>query len=168
MRYLQDRNPTWTIELNQIGEGPSQNNLQQLAKELGLAPQVHFMGFLPQAEAFPHLAAADVLALPIRFDPGPGVIAEGLGLGVPVIASATGGIAELFQCTEAVRLVPVDDPQAFADALEEVLSNPGLAKCMSTAGRKLFEEKFHLDHWVRDVQSWLEGTIFTPILDRGL
>jgi glycosyltransferase involved in cell wall biosynthesis len=168
MRKLLDRNPTWAIKLTQIGDGPSKNNLQQLAKDLGLAAQVHFMGFLPQAEAFPHLAAADVLALPIRSDPGPGVIPEGLGLGVPVIASAIGGIADLFQCTEAVRLVPVDDPQAFADALEEVLSNPGLAKRMATAGRKLFEEKFHLDHWVRDVQSWLECTVFMPILDKGL
>jgi len=168
LRTLQDRNPTWPIKLTQIGSGPSLNQLQQLAKDLNLGPQVEFVGHLPQAEAFSRLAVADVLALPIRSDPGPGAIPEGLGLGIPVIACAVGGIAELFQSTEAVRLVPVDDTHAFADALEEILRDPELAKRMSKAARKLFEEKFHLDHWVRDVHSWLECSVFASISDRGL
>jgi glycosyltransferase involved in cell wall biosynthesis len=164
MKLVKDRNPQWTIHLTHVGDGPALPQLQQLAADLGLTEQVHFLGFMPQQKAFPQAIAADVMALPIRSDPGPGVIPEGLGLGIPVITCAVGGIGELVRGTEAVKLIPSDDPEALAAALQEVLSNPELAKRMSIAGRELFEKKFHLDHWVNSVKTWMEKQVLAPYM----
>ncbi|MGH8335479.1 MAG: glycosyltransferase family 4 protein, partial [Gammaproteobacteria bacterium] len=159
MRKVKARNPAWSLELSVIGKGRLQGELTQLARELGLADHVRFLGYLPQDEAYPHLAAADVLALPFRSDPGPVVIPEGLGLGVPIIACAVDGIAELVKAGDAVRLVPPDDHDSLADALNEVLDNPALAERMSRDGRRLYEEKFRLEYWVQNVQAWLEHSV---------
>lgn len=166
LRLLQHRHPEAPLRLSLIGDGPARAALTALTRQLGLAPLVTFHGVQPQSTAFPLLQQTHVMALPIRTDPGPGVIPEALGLGLPVITCAVGGIAELFAEEPAVRLINPNDPAALADALEAVLSDPSLAATMAAEARRLFEIRFHLDHWVKAVHSWLHAQSLAPAPSR--
>jgi glycosyltransferase involved in cell wall biosynthesis len=161
VRTLCDREPAWDVELELIGDGTIEREMKALASDLGIGDRVKFLGYLPQKQALARLAAGRVLAVPTRSDPGPGVIPEGLGLGIPVVACAAGGIAELLRHEPAVKMIPVDDVTALADALHAILADETLADRMSREGRELFERKFLLAHWVRDVKHWLEEIIFS-------
>jgi glycosyltransferase involved in cell wall biosynthesis len=65
-----------------------------------------------------------------------------------------------------VRLINPNDPAALADALEAVLSDPSLAATMAAEARRLFEIRFHLDHWVKAVHSWLHAQSLSPAPSR--
>jgi len=95
-------------------------------------PQVHWE---PPTEAVPELlAGADVLVVPSRWE-GFGLVAlEGLAAGVPVIASAVDGLADLLG--DAAILVPPDDPNALRAALLRVLGDDALRHDLSRRGRE--------------------------------
>lgn len=162
VRRLRDREPDWTLALDIIGDGASRADLERLAADLGVADRIVWHGKRTHAEAFPIMAAAHAMALPIRSDPGPGVIPEGLGLGLPLLVTRVGGMADLLAGAEGVRLFAVDDDEALARHLHEILADRALRDRMSVAARQLFFAKFHLDQWVQRVVSWLESTVVPP------
>lgn len=105
-----------------LGEGECRPALERLRAELGLERHVHMPGFRADALAFvPHFT---VFAL--------GSWLEGLGtslldaqwLGVPVVATAVGGIPDVIEDGVNGRLVPARDPEALARALLEALADP--------------------------------------------
>jgi UDP-glucose:(heptosyl)LPS alpha-1,3-glucosyltransferase len=93
---------------------------ERLARELGVAPRVRFLGPQPRVERF--YAAARVLALPTIYDPCSNVVLEALAGGLPVVTSAANGAAEFIQpgLNGAVLARP-DDTPALAAALDEYL-----------------------------------------------
>jgi glycosyltransferase involved in cell wall biosynthesis len=116
------------------GVGPDGDRLLARAAELGLGPQVRWLGRVDDVTRV--LAAADVTAAPS--------LAEGLGVAVieamaasrPVIASAVGGIPESVRDGVEGLLVPPGDPGALADALERCLADPGLRARLGAAGHR--------------------------------
>ncbi|GDX81255.1 hypothetical protein LBMAG42_30660 [Deltaproteobacteria bacterium] len=97
--------------LELAGEGPLRAELEALARPLGA--RVRFLGrVLDMGEAF---GRADVVVLPSRDEAGGSVLIEAMASGVPVVASAVGGIPELVG--EAGALVRPDDRRGWVDAL---------------------------------------------------
>ncbi len=113
--------------------------LEQVAAACGVQDQVHFTGYLPGAEVFRLLQAADAAAFPLNA----GVTRKSSSLlaafaaGVPVVATAPPG--EVRGPTEAdgALRVPPRDTSALTDALERVLSDRALADRLAAAGRVL-------------------------------
>jgi glycosyltransferase involved in cell wall biosynthesis len=144
----------WALEL--VGEGPQRAAYEALAAELGIGERVEFTGYVEHREVFERAARADVMVVPFRTDAGPGVIAEGLGLGLPLIACDTGAMGELVGGSGAARLVPPEDTEAMARTLHEVLGDARLRASMSRQARELFLRQFHIDSWIRDVLELLD------------
>jgi len=69
-------------------------------------------------------------------------ILEAMGAGLPVVASAVGGIPAVVRDFETGLLVPAGDVQALADALERVLGDAELAHAMGAAGFRLVSGKY--------------------------
>jgi glycosyltransferase involved in cell wall biosynthesis len=80
------------------------------------------------------LAAADVLVLPSIYEELGSVLLEAMAAGLPVVASAVGGIPDTLG--DAGRLVPPRDPAALAAAVDELLDHPALAAQLGDAARR--------------------------------
>ncbi len=103
------------------GDGPEREPLQQLAHELGIASRVTFAGWV-EAPWCHHLVP-DVLVVPSRRESFGLVAAEALMAGIPVVATAVGGLPEVLEEGAAGMLVPPEDPAALASEIESVLSD---------------------------------------------
>jgi glycosyltransferase involved in cell wall biosynthesis len=143
--------PDWPAVLELIGDGPERQAYVNLAAELGVRDRVQFSGQVDHGEVFARAARADVMVVPFRTDAGPGVLAEGMGLGLPMVVCAAGAMPELVGDTAAVRLVPPEDPDAMAFALRSILGDFRTREQMSREARELFRRKFHIDSWIEEV-----------------
>ncbi|WP_137922405.1 glycosyltransferase [Hydrogenophaga sp. 2FB] len=86
-----------TARLRIIGKGEEEQNLRQLAQQLGVADRVRFSPGMPNAETVAAMADADVLVLPSRFDGWGAVVNEALMVGTPVICSDRCGASDLIE-----------------------------------------------------------------------
>jgi glycosyltransferase involved in cell wall biosynthesis len=104
------------------GEGPERARLARQAREAGVV--LELPGLLGQRALAQYMAAADLFVHPCRTLAGgrsegmPLVVREALARGLPVIASASGGLAELRGAT-GLTLVPEDDVEALAEAIRQ-------------------------------------------------
>lgn len=162
LRRLRDREPRWRLALDVVGEGSSRPVLSALARDLGIEPIVTWHGHLDQHRAFAVLARAHAMALPIRSDPGPGVVPEGLGLGLPLVVARVGGMADLLADVAGTVLFTVDDDRDLADRLHPILADPGERQRLSTAARQSYLDRFRLEDWVQRVVAWLEEIVLLP------
>jgi glycosyltransferase involved in cell wall biosynthesis len=84
----------------------------------------------------------DVLAVPSRRENYPRVIMEAMGWGMPVVASAVDGIPSMVADGATGILVPPENPEALASAMERLLLSPQLRCDLGEAGRKCAETLF--------------------------
>jgi glycosyltransferase involved in cell wall biosynthesis len=101
----------------------------------GLSSRVHFHGHQPAAFVEDRLSRAAVLALPTLMDTAPNVLAEARAAGVPVVASAVGGIPELIEDGVDGVLVPPASSEALGDAIVALLRDPARAGAVGARGR---------------------------------
>lgn len=95
-------------------------DLRDQIRARGLEDRVEFIGF--DSNPFRIIARTDVFVLASRWEGLPGALIQALALGVPVIATdCPGGSREVLQDGKCGRLVPVEDPQSLAEAINAVL-----------------------------------------------
>lgn len=91
------------------------------------------------------LVAADVFAMPSRYEGTAGAAIEALALEAPVVASDLAGTRGVLRHGDNALLVPPARPDELRRALAEVLDDPASAHERAARGRALFEERFTLD-----------------------
>jgi len=128
------------VHLVLVGDGPMRDTLGELAKELKVADRVHFAGYQAQPEAY--LRAMDVFALTSCSEGTPLSILEAWAAGLPVVASAVGGIPELVKDGTTGLLVPFGDEEVLCHALCTVLTDKDRAQRMGDAGRRVVQAGF--------------------------
>lgn len=117
-----------------IGDGPCHDELKQLAGELRIEDRVEFVGAVTQDQVLPRLQRAAIAVLSSQNEGMPVSLMEAAACGVPVVATAVGGIPELVR-DGVTGFVTPPEPEPFARALRATLENPGLARAMGTAAR---------------------------------
>jgi glycosyltransferase involved in cell wall biosynthesis len=147
------------------GSGPLDSSLKALAGTLGIADRVHFLGWRQDVALL--IAAADMLACPSRQEPLGNVVLEGWAQGTAVVATAATGPASLIEDGVSGLLVPVDDADALAAALNRVLVDAALRTRIADGGRAAFEAEFTKDAVVKQYRE-LFATISGPSLRDGL
>jgi glycosyltransferase involved in cell wall biosynthesis len=104
-----------------LGDGPERHRLQAMAQRLNV--DLRLPGFVDRQDVPSWMAAADLYVQPSRrlrsgrTEGLPVATLEALSMGIPVVASATGGLGELPQAPPRLRLVPADNPAALAACL---------------------------------------------------
>lgn len=147
---LRARRPSAALVL--VGEGPLEPTLRGQVERLGLTEGVRFVGSVPHQALAPYYSAADVFALPSRFDNSPNAVLEAMACEVPVVATSVGGVPRYVANDENGLLVPPGEPAALGDALEQVLDSAVLRKRLAQAGRTTVEDRFT---WRRSAEKLL-------------
>jgi D-inositol-3-phosphate glycosyltransferase len=105
----------------------------ELVDELGLHDRVRFVPPQPHHILSSYYRAADVVIVPSRSESFGLVALEAAACGIPVVASAVGGLQSLVDHGQTGFLIPRRDPVEFARAINRILDDPLLAASMSVA-----------------------------------
>lgn len=106
-----------------LGEGPARGELEARADALGIADEVDLVGSVP--DVLPWVARASLYVLSSRYEGLPNVLIEALAAGAPVVATdCPSGPREILEDGKLGPLVPMDDTEALAAAMERTLDHP--------------------------------------------
>ena len=129
------------VHLIVAGEGPEVSALKERAKASGLDQRVRFLGYV--AQPFEVFTAADVTVVPSLWNEAFGrVVVEAMACGSAVVATAVGGMRELFEDGREGVFVPKEDAPAIAAALNMLASDPIRLHAIQQAGRSLAEQRY--------------------------
>ncbi len=125
-----------------VGDGVRRPLLERLARELGVAERVHFLGFRRDVPALLARAALSVSAS--HAEGLSNAILEAMAARLPVVATAVGGTPELVRDGVNGLLVPPGSPGALARRMSEALADRVRARRMGERGRRAVEREFDL------------------------
>lgn len=148
------------FRLSIFGEGPERDFLTGLINRHGLQDRVRLHGF---TEDFPGLlAGADMFVLSSLTEGLPVVVLEAMAHGVPVVATDAGGTREVVADDVTGVLVPLDDPQALADALTRMASDGALRMRLGKGGFELVNSRFTFDR-----QACQYASLYDAMMEKG-
>lgn len=152
------RNPCLRLLL--VGDGPQRSHLAALSQQLGIESAVCFAGYQAKPEQF--LRVMDVFALTSRMEGLPLAILEAWAAGLPVVASAVGGVPDLIEDNRNGILFPSGDEDVLTEVLSGVLGDPVRARALGDAGREEVTRRYDLqrmaDDYERHYRDLLEQT----------
>jgi glycosyltransferase involved in cell wall biosynthesis len=130
-----------------VGGGSREEELRQLAAELGLADSVLFTGVLRDVPAV--LPAFDVSCLSSVHEGVPMAVIESMAAGIPVVATDCGALRDMVDDGEQGYLVPVGDAKALADRLLRLAEDPTLRQRLARAARERVEDSYRIEQTTR-------------------
>lgn len=126
--------PDQDCHLALAGEGPLQAGMRELARDLGIARRVHFLGHRPDIPAL--IRASVATLLPSEREGLPRSVMESMSLAVPVIAAEIRGVRDLLEQGGGI-MFRVGDVAGLAGALTQILRHPREARAMGARGREI-------------------------------
>ena len=154
MARLRERHPAHALI---VGGGRRMDEVRQLAASLGLAGAVHFLG--PRPDVPDLLNAMDIFVLPSYSEGVSLALLKAMAAGLPVIATAVGGLPEVVTDGDNGLLIPPRDAGALAGALERLLTDPALSQRLGATARVHVREHFSLDRLGREINEIYEDLI---------
>jgi glycosyltransferase involved in cell wall biosynthesis len=133
----------WELRIvgdNRSGLDPLKDDMVELIVQRGFGDAM--TGPVERSDVYRHLAEADIYVFPTYTEGQPFTVIESLAAGVPIVASDIQAIANMIADGSNGRLVGAGDVEGFADALEELLADPGRRRRISEANRELARRRF--------------------------
>ncbi len=128
------------------GTGPLETELKALALSLGVAESVTFLGFCSDIRSV--LESLDIYSQASLVEAFPMAILEACAIGLPVVATAVGGVPEAILEGKTGFLIPARDPHALAAAFTVLARNPQRREQMGEAGQCRVRQNFTRDQMV--------------------
>ena len=130
------------------GDGPCRSDLENLARETGIEGQVQFAGIVADVDRV--YASADLFLFPSLAEPLGSSLLAAMAYGLPAVAVAAGAVPEIIEQESNGLLVPVGDPELFADAVLRLLDDGAMAARLGAAARQTIERRFSAERMVQD------------------
>ena len=141
-----------------VGEGPTRPELEGLARELGVAEHVRFLGNRPDAVEL--TAASDVVCqLTLDQEGIPVALLDAMSLGLPVVATAASGIDEVVEDGRSGVLVAQGDVAGVTAAVQRLVETPRLRAELGEAARVTIARRFSLEGWTSAL-----GAVYDEVL----
>ncbi len=140
-----------------VGDGELRDSLRVFASELGIADRVCFLGW--RKDMVPVYAGLDLLALTSDNEGTPVAVIEAMAAGVPVVATAVGGVPDVVRDGETGRLVPAGDSEAMFQAWRTALGEKTPTEQMRVRARREVEERFGRERMLSAMASLYETLI---------
>jgi glycosyltransferase involved in cell wall biosynthesis len=137
---LRQLHPELPIRLIILGEGPEREPIKRAIRRLELNDRVTLIGHV--ADVKPYFQRADVLAISSVSEGSPNVLLEAMASGLPIVATAVGGIPEIVIDGKTALLVQPRDPKQMAEAIHRLLFDKKLASVMGHNARKVILERY--------------------------
>lgn len=144
LAVLRSRGLTPPLWLPGGGSAQLRKRAERLSQRLGVAEQVHFMGFQPDVPSL--LMRNQICMLSSRYEGMPLSLIEGMAAGCVVIGSAVPGIQEVIEHEHNGLLVAPKSALAMADAIERVLQDTAAAQRWATQGRHDAVAQYSFEH----------------------
>jgi 1,2-diacylglycerol 3-alpha-glucosyltransferase len=143
------------------GEGPARAHLEHLAVQLGIAPQMHFIGYLDRERGLADCyASADVFVFASRTETQGLVLLEALAQGRPVVSTAVLGTASILQPGCGARVAP-EKPDVFAQTVLDILDDPQRAAKLSAQAR------LYAQSWASANMAWRLAELYRELRPVG-
>lgn len=139
------------IKLLLIGDGPERSELERFVQEQKIEDRVFFMGFKDQIEKW--LPVLDIFVLPSLSEGTPMALLEAMAQGLPVIASAVGGIPTIICSGHNGILTEPAKPQQLVEAISMINQDRQLRASLGTSAKKTVDERFNAAVWVKEIES---------------
>jgi len=143
-----------------VGDGPGRREMEKLAAELRLSGRVTFAGTVPNAEL--DFDAFDLFVLATHYEGHPLTVLEAMAHGLPVVASAVGGMSEFVRHEVDGLLVPPADPAALASAILRLGGDDSARRALGASGRERVDREFSLQAWVHSLLGVYERILRRP------
>lgn len=130
LRRNSDRNVCFVL----AGDGPDREMLEELAAQKQLSDSFRFVGHV--AEIAPYYALANIFVLPSYSEGSPNVLLEAMAAGLPIVATAVGGVPEMIEHRKQGLLVECGNPSALAESITQLRSHESLRRLLASAGRQ--------------------------------
>jgi glycosyltransferase involved in cell wall biosynthesis len=132
-----------------VGDGVLRQSLERTARDLRIESSVHFAGW--QRDLRSVYGAMDVVALTSRNEGTPVALIEALAAGIPVVATAVGGVPDVVRDNQTGLLVSPGEPMSLANALYRVASDDELRRRLGANGREDMARRFRSERLVADI-----------------
>jgi len=140
------------------GDGPDLEDINEQVKNSSLENKIITPGF--ERNVIGCMKDADILVNPSLSEGLPNVVLEGMAMGVPVVATAVGGVPELITNMENGLTVPADNPEKLAEAILQLADNKTLRIELVQAAKNTIKSSFSFDRQfkiITDVYQSLAG-----------
>ncbi len=124
------------------GTGEDEDKLKSLARELGVADDVRFLGLIPYNDLPKYVSSADVFVRPSLSEGFGNSFVEALACGVPIIGTSVGGIPDFLVDKKTGLFCKVHNPEDLADKITLLLKNKKLAKTIVKNGQKMIKQRY--------------------------
>lgn len=125
------------------GVGPEVERVRALAAELGLDPYVRFLEFRTDLPTI--LALADLQVHPSHAEGIPLALCSGMAAGIPIVATAVGGVPEIIHHNQTGVLIEPGNPEAVAAAVLKLMSDPAESRRMGENARQFILSEYSLE-----------------------
>ena len=152
-----------------LGSGPLEAELKQLSLRLGLnytdeppingGNRVHFLGYVPHSDMPRYLAASDIFIRPSLTEGQGASFIEAMAAGLPVIATAVGGIPDFLTDGQTGLVCEVQNPKSIAQKVEKYMKDKESREYIVKKARTLAREKYDWNNIARDMVAEFERTI---------
>ena len=109
-----------------VGRGPLELQMHEKHRQLGLGENFQFLG--PRKDALELMIGSDIFVLASRIEGLPVVLMEATSVGMPIVATAVGGVPLVIADGVDGLIVPPERADKLADALEQLISHPELCQ----------------------------------------
>ena len=150
-RVLSAADAPHELVLKIVGDGPQRGALERQAATLGISGRVEFLGHREDVPEI--LASSDVFVLPSRSEAFPNSAIEAMAAGLPVVASAVGGLLDLIEDGRTGLLVPARNADALSAAIERLLAQPTLAAALGASARRHVRERYSFDRMIASFEA---------------
>jgi len=140
------------LHLVAVGSGDDLPRLRALATSLGVSEAIHFFENLSRTQVAACYAAADFFALPSTAEGFGLVFLEAMAFSKPVIGAASGGTTDVIEDGVNGLLVPPNDPERLAQALDRLLRDESLCAELGRRGAEIVRQKFQFSTFQAELE----------------
>ncbi len=154
-RMILDRRPNTRLWI--AGVGPEAAQIRALCEELRLSDNTVFLGFRKDLPRL--LALADIQVHPSDMEGVPLAVCSGMAAGLPIVATAVGGLVEILRHEESAILIAPRHPEQLAEAVVRLIDQPELGRTLGNQARRFLREEYSLKAATERVEAVYEEVL---------